>query len=166
MRFWIHRSEAINSNGSEIGAGEGTRTLGINLGKVDDARFAAFAECKANETELDQLIGQWTAQHEAHEAMRILQEAGVPAGPVQSQADVWEDPQLKHRGHFRWLEHTECGPMPFDGPPFALSKTPADMRTAQAMIGEHNGLILKEFLGMSDDEIADLIANEVLDTSF
>ena len=56
--------------------------------------------------------------------------------------------------------------MPYDGPQFTLSKTPADMRTAQAMIGEHNGLILKEFLGMSDDEIADLIADEVLETSY
>ncbi len=89
----------------------------------------------------------------------------MPAGAVQSQSDLWEDPQLKHRDFFQWLNHTECGPMPYDGLQFLLSKTPGRLRMPHALIGEHNELVLKEFVGLSDDEIADLIVAEVLETS-
>ncbi len=132
---------------------------------TQEARFATFANRKENEDELDSLLGEWTAQYQAHEVMRLLQKAGVPAGAVQSQADLWEDPQLKHRDHFQWLNHTECGPMPYDGLQFLLSKTPGKLRP-QALIGEHNELILKEFISLTDDEIGNLVASEVLETSF
>ena len=97
--------------------------------------------------------------------MRRLQGAGVPAGAVQSQSDLWDDPQLKHRGFFQWLDHAECGPMPYDGLQFLLSETPGKLRMPHALVGQHNELILKQFLGLSDDEISDLVAGEVLETS-
>ncbi|MFQ5933373.1 MAG: CaiB/BaiF CoA transferase family protein [Dehalococcoidia bacterium] len=130
-----------------------------------EGHFSTLAGRKQNEEELDRLLGEWTAQHQAEEVMELLQRQGVPAGVVQSQSDLWEDPQLKHRGFFQWLDHTECGPMPYDGLQFLLSKTPGKLRMPHALIGEHNELILKNFLGISDDEIADLIAGEVLETS-
>ncbi|MCH8109248.1 MAG: CoA transferase [Chloroflexi bacterium] len=132
---------------------------------TQEARFATFASRKENEDEMESLLGEWTAQYQAHEVMRLLQKAGVPAGAVQSQADLWEDPQLQHRDHFQWLDHTECGPMPYDGLQFTLSKTPGKLRP-QALIGEHNELILKEFISLSDNEIGNLVADEVLETSF
>ena len=101
----------------------------------------------------------------AQELMRLLQAAGVPAGAVQSQADLWQDPQLLHRGHFQWLDHAECGPMPYDGLQFDLSETPGRLRMPHALIGEHNEFILKKFAGLTDDEIGDLVAAEVLETS-
>ncbi len=130
-----------------------------------DSRLATFAGRREHEDELDKLIGEWTAQRGAQEAMRLLQDAGVPAGAVQSQADLWQDPQLEHRNHFQWLEHTECGLMPYDGLQFKLSKTPGRLRMPHALIGEHNELILKQFVGLTDDEIGDLVAQEVLETS-
>ncbi|MFQ5874913.1 MAG: CaiB/BaiF CoA transferase family protein [Dehalococcoidia bacterium] len=130
-----------------------------------ESRFSTFAGRKENEEGLDRLIGGWTAQHEAKKVMHLLQKEGVPAGVIQSQSDLWEDPQLKHRGFFQWLNHSECGPMPYDGLQFQLSKTPGRLRMPHATIGEHNELILREFLNLSDDEIADLIAEEALETS-
>ncbi len=130
-----------------------------------DERFATFESRRANDAELDALIGEWTKGYGAQELMRLLQAAGVPAGAVQSQADLWQDPQLQHRGHFQWLDHTECGPMPYDGLQFDLSDTPGALRMPHALIGEHNELILKEFVGLTDDEIGDLVAAEVLETS-
>lgn len=130
-----------------------------------DPRFETFdARCE-HADDLDAIISEWTKDRTAHEAMKTLQEAGVPAGAVQSQADLWEDPQLKHRDFFQWLNHTECGPMPYDGLQFLLSKTPGRLRMPHALIGEHNEVVLKEFVGLSDDEIADLIVAEVLETS-
>ena len=128
-------------------------------------RFCTFAGRRQNEDELDRLLSGWTSKYEAHELMRLLQEAGVPAGAVQSQADLWEDPQLRHRDFFQWLDHTECGPMPYDGLQFLLSKTPGRLRMPHALIGEHNELVLREFVGLSEDELADLIAEQVLEFS-
>lgn len=130
-----------------------------------DPRFATFAARKENVEELDRRIGEWTAQHQAQQVMELLQKAGVPAGVVQSQSDLWEDPHLKHQGFFQWLEHSECGPMPYDGLQFKLSRTPGKLRMPHATIGEHNDLILKEFVNLTDEQIAELIAEEVLETS-
>lgn len=130
-----------------------------------DHRFDNFAARREHVDDLDAIISDWTKDRTAHEAMKSLQNAGVPAGAVQNQADLWEDPQLKHRDFFQWLDHTECGPMPYDGLQFLLSKTPGRLRMPHALIGEHNELVLKEFIGLSDDEIADLIVAEVLETS-
>ncbi len=128
-------------------------------------RFSTVAGRKESEQELDLLLGQWTANHSAHGLMDLLQRAGVPAGVVQTQSDLWEDPQLKHQGFFQWLDHTECGPMPYDGLQFLLSKTPGRLRMPHALVGEHNELILREWLKLSDDEIADLIVAEALEVS-
>ena len=130
-----------------------------------EERFATFESRRHNDAELDALIGEWTKGYGAQELMRLLQAAGVPAGAVQSQADLWQDPQLLHRGHFQWLNHTECGPMPYDGLQFDLSDTPGKLRMPQALIGEHNEFVLKKFAGLNDDEIGDLVAAEVLETS-
>ena len=129
------------------------------------SRFSTAAGRKESEQELALLLGKWTANHRAHELMDLLQGAGVPAGVVQNQSDLWNDPQLAHRGFFQWLDHTECGPMPYDGLQFLLSKSPGALRMAHALVGEHNELILKEFIGLTDDEVADLVAQEVLETS-
>ena len=129
------------------------------------SRFSTAAGRKESEQELALLLGKWTANHRAHELMDLLQRAGVPAGVVQNQSDLWNDPQLVHRGFFQWLDHTECGPMPYDGLQFLLSKSPGALRMAHALVGEHNDLILKEFIGLTDDEVADLVAQEVLETS-
>ena len=130
-----------------------------------ETRFSTMDSRRANSETLDELLCQWTSEYEAHEVMRVLQEAGVPAGAVQNQSDLWEDPQLKHQGYFQWLDHAECGPMPYDGLQFQLSKTPGKLRMPHALVGEHNELVLWEWLKLCDEEIADLIAAETLEMS-
>ena len=131
----------------------------------EETRFSTMDSRRANSETLDELLGQWTFGYKAHEMMRVLQEAGVPAGAVQNQSDLWEDPQLKHQGFFQWLDHTECGPMPYDGLQFLLSKTPGKLTMPHALVGEHNELIPKEWLKLSNDEIDDLVVAEALEVS-
>ena len=128
-----------------------------------DAKFSTLLGRKRNEDELDNLVGRWTSTRIAEEVMRLLQAAGVPCGVVQSKKDLFEDPQLKHRGHFRYLENAEIGVHAYDGPSFKLSKTP-DCQFAAPALGQHNEYVYKELLGMSDDEIADLIIEHVITT--
>jgi crotonobetainyl-CoA:carnitine CoA-transferase CaiB-like acyl-CoA transferase len=64
---------------------------------------------------------------------------------------------------WQWPGRGEGELTAFDGPNFRLSKTP-DSQWAPDTYGQHDHYILKEFLGMSDDEIADLFAEKVLTT--
>lgn len=130
---------------------------------VRDPRFEDLAARKANEDELDGLIGEWTREREAQDVMERLQSAGVPAGVVLSAEGQFKDPQIRHRGFFKRLEHEAIGIHAYDGSSFELSRTPGRLRAAPTL-GQHNDYVYKEFLGMSDDEIGDLIAEGVITT--
>lgn len=122
---------------------------------VDDARFATLAARKANEDELDQLIGEWTIHFTPRQVMEKLQSAGVAAAVVNSLGDIFSDPQLAHRHIWRELPHAELGSFHYEAPPFALSETPSEQRPSP-LLGEHNRFVFRELLGMSDTEIEDL----------
>ena len=144
------------------------RSLCAIMGRTDwmeDERFSTLDSRRKHAALIDEEIASWTRDKNARQLMDDLQSVGVPAGLVQSQADLWEDPQVAHRGFFQWLDHTECGPMPYDGIVSHLSKTPGALRRPQALVGEHNEEILHEILGMDDDAIADLVVAGVLETS-
>ena len=128
---------------------------------IRDTRFATLAGRKHNEAELEELLGQWTMGYSAEEVMVQLQDAGVAAGVVQNAKDLHEDAQLKHRGHFWHLEHAEAGRIAYSGLPVRLSKTAYELKPSP-LLGEHNEYVLKEFLGMSDEEIAEVIIAGVL----
>jgi benzylsuccinate CoA-transferase BbsF subunit len=96
--------------------------------------------------------------------MEMMQAAGVPAGIVATGEDLMEyDPQLQHRGFYRTLEHPEIGDGVYRGatPSFIFSKNPCELTRAPLM-GENNDYILKDILGLSDEEIQALIDEEVL----
>ena len=132
---------------------------------ADDAKFKTRADRRRNIEEIDAQIGVWTRDKSARRLMVQLQDAGVPAGVVQSQADLWEDPQVAHRGFFQWLDHAECGPMPYDGLTYHLSKTPGALRMPQALVGQHNAEILSEVLGLDTEAVALLLESGVLEQS-
>ena len=128
-----------------------------------DPRFATLQARKENEEELDTLVAAWTVNYTDREVMTRLQTAGVPAGLVANAEDqVEHDPQLKHRHFYRELEHPEIGKYRAPRQPCVLSKTPCEIRRAP-LIGEHTEATLKEALGMSDEEIAQLVIEGVLE---
>jgi crotonobetainyl-CoA:carnitine CoA-transferase CaiB-like acyl-CoA transferase len=128
---------------------------------ASDPRFDTLIARKAHEDELDGIVAQWTGSREARALMEELQCAGVPAGLVSDGKDLLEDPQLSARGHFYRLGHPVVGRQPFDGPSFRLSETPPQVRRAP-LLGEHNEYVCKEILRLSDEEIADLMAEGVI----
>jgi len=128
-----------------------------------DSRFATFMGRKENEGELDKFAEEWTINYTPQEVMRRMQKAGVPAGVVESGEDLVADPQLKHRGTHVILEHPEIGPHIYHTPPYRFSKTPNKLTMPAPCLGQHNEYVLKEILGMSDDEIADLLVAGALE---
>ncbi len=129
-----------------------------------DTRFSTLLGRKQNEDELEALIAEWTLNYATDQVMHMMQEAGVPAGVVQTAEDLFNDLQLKHREHFRFLEHKVIGVHAYNSPAYRLSKTPCEIKRASPCLGEDNEYVYKEILGLSDDEIADLLMEGVITT--
>jgi benzylsuccinate CoA-transferase BbsF subunit len=128
-----------------------------------EPKFCTMLARKENEDELDRLIGEWTINHTAEEVMTLMQEGGVSAGLVETGEDQIEhDPQSKHRNIFPELDHPALGKHYAVASPFIMSKTPCELKRAP-LLGEHNEYVFKELLGMSDEEIAELAIEGVLE---
>jgi len=127
-----------------------------------DERFVTFQGRKDNEDELEPLVTAWMVDQVDREAMQTLQEAGVCAGVVNTPEDHMEnDPQLLYRQFFPWRDHPELGRYRPPRQPCVLSKTPCEIERAP-LYGEHNEYAFKEILGMTDDEIAELVIAGVI----
>jgi crotonobetainyl-CoA:carnitine CoA-transferase CaiB-like acyl-CoA transferase len=123
---------------------------------ISDSRFATVLQRKRHETELDDIMTQWTSQHRAEEVFQMLQENGVMAGVVQGIDELFEDPQLIHRGIWAPVNHKVVGQHHAEGPPFAFSKTPFKIDKAFPCIGEDNEKVFKSFLDISEEEYQQL----------
>jgi len=129
-----------------------------------DPKFTTILRRRENEDELDKLIGAWTKDYPPEQVMTMMQDAGVPAGVVETGEDVLNDPQLKHRQHFRVLNHPEIGAHSYHAPAYRLSKTPCAIERPGPCLGEHNEYVYRQILGFSDDEIADMLIEGVITT--
>lgn len=138
-----------------------SRVIG-NPSWTRELRFSTLLGRKKNEDELDRLVEQWTINHSAEKVMTGMQEAGVGAGVTQTIEEILQhDPQLKHL-HFFWeVDHPLIGKHYSAASPFVLSKSPCELRPAP-LLGEHNEYAYKKVLGMSDEEIAELVVEGII----
>lgn len=89
--------------------------------------------------------------------MERLQAVGVASGVVQTAADVVDhDLQLKHREHWKWLEHKEMGLTMHNGQPFLFMNVDVSPSSAAPLLGEHTDEVCKEYLHLDDQQIEDL----------
>ena len=131
--------------------------------RIHQERYSTLQGRKSDEDELDRIIGEWTRGWDARELMEALQGAGVPAGMVNDSRDLFEDVQLTHREHFKYLDHPEIGPYASERSEFNLSRTPGSLDRPAPLIGEHTEYVLKELFGLSDDEYRALKDDGVLE---
>ena len=124
--------------------------------QLDQERFATQTGRKSDEDDLDRIIAQWTINWESAELMTTLQSVGVPAGKVNDCRDLYEDPQLMHRKHFQYLEHPEMGRYASDTSEWDLSQSPGILHRAAPMIGQDTEYVLREFIGLTEDEYQSL----------
>lgn len=85
-----------------------------------------------------------------------LEKAGVPAGPINTIDQVYENPQVKARGMRQTLPHGSAGEAPVSSSPLRFSDSPVNYHHAAPLLGEHTEQVLRERLGLSDDEIQEL----------
>ncbi len=128
-----------------------------------DPRFATPEARLANREALDEQIAAWTVQSEVDELEQLLVAAGVPVHRASTSADSLADPQLEAREHFITLEHPILGAVPLESSRMRFSRTPATAAWPGPTLGQHNQHVLTEILGLSEDEITELVVSEALD---
>ena len=122
---------------------------------AQDPRFKDNAGRMAN---LEALVAELTARFKTKPSARwlqVLEEKGVPCGPVNDMLQALNDPQTRAREMVTTVEHATLGPVETIGLPVKFSATPGKVRTGAPLYGQHTREVLREF-GLRDEEIAAL----------
>jgi crotonobetainyl-CoA:carnitine CoA-transferase CaiB-like acyl-CoA transferase len=127
-----------------------------------DPRFDSnFKRGRSGQAELIGIINAWSRGLTVADLLAKLDSVGIPAAKYNELPDVWEEPQVKHRKLRATTPHphAEAGSVDLIASPLAqMSASPATIRMAPPMLGEHNREVLHGLLGYSDERIDELQA--------
>jgi formyl-CoA transferase len=129
-----------------------------------DSRYVDHVSRGANQDSLDKLVGDWAESYDAADLLRILDDAGVVSGPVNTVAELVKDPQLQFRNMF--VEHSDerigrkiLGP----GVVPKFSASPGSVRWAgRATPGYDNSEIYSRLLNLDEASIRELESKQVI----
>lgn len=132
---------------------------------IDRPDLAADEELRTHggryaQRHVDDAISAWTRERDKHDAMHVLQSAGVPAGAVQHAKDLHADPQVRSLEYFRAAWGSEIGLRVWPGTWYGMEATPGDIRRGTSTYGEDNVRVLRDLLGYDDDKVKALLATE------
>ena len=111
---------------------------------AEDPRFAKNQERVKNRAELEGILERAIAQRDREPLLKILEEADVPATPVNTVDQVMNDPQTAERGIVQRVRHRKLGEIPVVGTPLRFSRMNPGVRRAAPLRGEHTDEILAE----------------------
>jgi crotonobetainyl-CoA:carnitine CoA-transferase CaiB-like acyl-CoA transferase len=120
---------------------------------ADDPRFATNPGRVVNRETLVPMLVERMALDARDHWLAELERVGVPAGPINTLDQVYEDPQVRFRQMRRELPHPAAGKVPIAASPLRFSGSPVEYRRAPPMLGEHTEQVLRERLGLSDSDI-------------
>ncbi|MBA2722979.1 MAG: CoA transferase [Methylibium sp.] len=148
---WINIGGANQSNWERIAQLVGAPEL------IADTRFATNTARMANLAALTGILGELLKRRGTREWLQDFDAAGIPAGPINSIAEMVNDPQTLAREMVVELDHPKAGRTRALGLPIKFSETPGSVRRPAPMLGEHSREILREY-AWSDAEVAALAA--------
>ena len=132
---------------------------------AQDERFSSRGQRVKNSTELHAILEAWSRTVSTDQAVDALEEAGVPSGRVRDPGEATRDPRLLARGETERLEHPVYGAVDdiiVGGLPIRMTGSFAGFDKPAPNLGEHNGLVYGEALGLAEAEISALSAAGVI----
>lgn len=126
-----------------------------------DARYATNRDRVAHRRALIAHLAPIFAAQATRAWTGVLDRAGVPNGPILTIAEVFADPQVRHRRMVVDVDHPTAGTVQQTGVPVRLSDTPGQVRSAPPTLGQHADAILRE-LGYSDADVRELRREKVV----
>jgi crotonobetainyl-CoA:carnitine CoA-transferase CaiB-like acyl-CoA transferase len=119
------------------------RAIGLDE-MAENPRFAKNGERVKNRAELEAILEKVIGERDREPLLKILEEADVPATPVNTVDQVMNDPQTAERGIVQRVRHSKLGEIPVVGTPLHFSRMSPGVRRAAPLRGEHTDEILAE----------------------
>ncbi len=130
---------------------------------ITDERFLTVPLRVQNNKIQKKYIEEWTMQHTVAEVVDIILGHGIPAGPINNVKQIVEDDHIRNaREMFIEVDHPKIGPMVVNGNPIKLMDMMPRVNYPAPTLGQHNEEILKGFIGLSDEEFAELAEKKVI----
>lgn len=127
-----------------------------------DARFKKNADRVRNREVLVPLLADVLRRRRVAEWVALLEPLGIPVGPINNLAQVFEHPQVKQRGMRIDLPHPLSGSVPLVASPIKMSLTPPLPTSAPPTLGQHSREVLREHLGVDETRFAELHAKGIV----
>ena len=124
---------------------------------VGDKRYLTPADRVEREAEVDAVISAWTRKHTKLEAMKLIGEAGIPAGAVLDTDELNKDITFEQRGIMQTMIHPVHRPFKMPAWPVRVDGKPTRV-TASPVLGEHTDQVLSDWLGLNAQAVATLKA--------
>ncbi|RPJ46163.1 MAG: CoA transferase [Betaproteobacteria bacterium] len=129
---------------------------------AQDPRFVTNAKRVENREEITAQLNAVFARRTTREWVEMLEAAGVPNGPINNIAQVFEEPQIVARGVKIEMDHPTAGKVPLVASPMRFSATPVAYKLPPPTLGQHTDEILRDVLQLDAVEIARLRSEKIV----
>src|SRR3989449_63934 len=129
---------------------------------ADDPRYATMPGRITNRSTLIPLLREIFGQRPSGRWIAELEAANVPCGPINDYKEVFDDPQVRHRGLKVEIPHPAGVPCPSVASPMRFSETPVEYKLPPPLLGEHTREVLGDLLGMRREELDRLAAEKII----
>ncbi len=126
-----------------------------------DEKYSTNPRRLENRNELTKIISDQLEQEETNYWVEKLRDCGIPAGPINSIDEMFEDPHVVEREIVKEVTHPTAGKIKLVGSPLNLSRTPTEIQRHPPLAGEHTEDVLKE-LGLCIDELNELKDKKII----
>ena len=129
---------------------------------ASDERFLTNPQRVQLRDTLVPLLAGMVRQKSKAEWLGLLEQAGVPCGPINRLDEVFQDPQVQARQSVVKMKHPSAAEVSLIASPLRLSATPVQYRQAPPLLGQHTDQVLSDRLGYTDARLAELRRNKVI----
>jgi crotonobetainyl-CoA:carnitine CoA-transferase CaiB-like acyl-CoA transferase len=124
--------------------------------------FGTIAKREAAREQVDTLVSEWTSARSRQEVIGLCDEAQVPAGPLNSISEIFEDPQFRARENIAFVKDERVGELAVPNVTPRLAQTPGRIDSLGPSLGSHNDEVLRGMLGVTEERMNELAAAGVI----